>query len=250
MAQAITSSIANSGCAKKRIACFDRNKEKKDLILINGFELKELEALVKESDFIFICVKPKDFDSLLNNIAKFINKQILVSIVAGKDSEKMISIIGNKKVVRVMPNIAAIVSESVNAFSAKNLSENEEKEIKLLLSSFGEAIEIEENFFNSVTAISGCGPAFMAYFIETFSAVAQENGLEKKLADSLVIQTIVGTISLLKNDFSESKIIESVSSPGGATIEGRKILEAGEFEKIIKQTINASKKKSEELNKK
>ena len=249
MAQAITFSIANSGCAKKRIACFDRNKEKKDLILKKGFELKKLESIVKESDFIFICVKPKDFDSLLKDINGFVIKQILVSIVAGKTLENMASLVSEKKIVRVMPNIAALVSKSVNAFSAKNLAEEEKQNIKLLLSSFGDAIEIEEQFFNSVTAISGCGPAFVAYFIENFSAAAQENGLEKKLADSLVIQTIVGTISLLKNGLSESEIIESVSSPGGATIEGRKILEAGEFEKIIKKTINASKRRSEELGK-
>ncbi|MCR4335798.1 MAG: pyrroline-5-carboxylate reductase [archaeon] len=248
MGSALAKSLVKKGIAKSEIICFDPNKE---LIEKEGFVTAENSLKVAEkSETIFVCVKPNTVGKILEEIKPKVENQIVVSIAAGIKISAMKKALGKKKIVRVMPNICALAGEAACAFTSINLTKNEKTKVKELLENFGVAIEVEEKNFDGVTGLSGSGPAFVAYFLEAMAEAGTKNGLGKKEAYELALQTLIGTGKLLKESKMGTKeLIEMVSSPNGTTIAGRKILEKGEFKKIIEKTITKAKEKSEELGK-
>ena len=247
MGSSLAKSFANSGTAKNEIICSDINNE---AIKKEGFvAAADSSEVAEKSEVIFICVKPGTIGTVLEEIKNKIDQKIIVSIAAGIKISSMKKIIGEKKIVRVMPNIAAIVGEGANAFTSINLDENEKQKIKKLLDNFGVSIEVDEQHFDIVTGLSGSGPAFVAYFLETMEETAIKHGLGKKEAHILGLQALFGTAKLLKTGLTTQELIEMVSSPNGTTIAGRKVLENGEFKKIIEETLTKAKERSEELGK-
>ena len=248
MGKALSKTLLENGFTKDKIICFDPKIEQ---IQKSGFIVAtNSKEVVEKSNFIFLCVKPNILNQVLEEIKSIITNQTIISIAAGMPISKMKTVLGEKKIVRVMPNICALVSESASAFTSINLNSIEKEKIKQLLENFGKAIEIEEKHFNAVTGLSGSGPAFVAYFLKLMISAGEENGLTKEQSKKLALQTLLGTSKLLsETKISPEELIEMVSSPNGTTIAGRKILENSAFEQIIKNTIARTKQRAEELGK-
>ncbi len=251
MGSALAKSLILNGFSAKSVSCFDHNTE--NLVKMESYGArisKSCEDIAKNSNVIFLCVKPNDMQKTLLEIKGLINDQVIISIAAGKKLPFYRKMLGERKIVRLMPNIAALAGESMNAFACINLQPGEKDEIALLLKLCGPAIEIAEEHFDSVTAISGCGPAFVSLFAQALIRAGENNGLEKNTARLLAVQTILGTAKLLDGQKLEPEaIVEMVSSPAGATMAGIKILEEGEFEKVIGDAVGAARKRSEEMGK-
>lgn len=210
------------------------------------------KAVAENSDIIFLCVKPKDIDNILYEIKELTQGKILVSITAGIKINSIEKVIGkDKAIVRVMPNINCIVGEMAAAYSFnKNIKKEDKKIIHALLNTAGIAIEVEEENMDSVTALSGSGPAFVAYLINSFTIAAEKQGLNKETAYKLALQTFSGTSNMLKKTkTSPDELIKRVSSPGGTTIAGLEVLESSEIKKIISNAIAAAVNRSRELGK-
>lgn len=248
MGSALAKSLVKNSIDKGNIVCFDPNK---DLIEKERFVVAaDSKEVTEKSKIIFLCVKPNLIEQVLEEIKLEIENRIIISIVAGKKISAIQKIIGEKKIVRVMPNICALAGEAASAFTVINLEQEEKEKVKELLEKFGIAIEVEEKNFDAVTGLSGSGPGFIAYFLEAMAEAGEKNGLGKGEAYELALQTLVGTAKLLKESGMNTKeLIEMVSSPNGTTIAGRKVLEQGEFKKIVEETITKAKEKSEELGK-
>ena len=208
--------------------------------------------LAKKSNIVFLCAKPKDIREILEEIKDLVENKIIVSIAAGVKISSIEKIIGkNKKIVRVMPNISCIVGEMAAAYSFnKNISEEDKTIIHEILNKAGLAIEMEEEKMDSVTALSGSGPAFVAYLIQNFAEAGEKQGLKKEVAYKLALQTFFGAGKLLKQTkINPEELIKMVSSPEGTTVAGLKILENSDIKKIIDKTIEAAVKRSKELGK-
>ncbi len=246
MGSALASSLKKSG---EKTVIFDRNKEVLAKAKQGGFEAAgSASETAKKSGIIFVCVKPQNLAETLSEIKSNAGGKIVVSIAAGKKISSMKSVLGEAKIVRVMPNINALAGASMNVFTAENLNSAEKKTIKGILEKCGSAVEMPEEKFDSVTALSGSGPAFVARFVEALAEAGQKNGLGKSEALELALQTVLGTAKLMKEKgFGTEQVVEMVSSPNGTTVAGRKILEQGEFKKIIFETVSAARKRSEEL---
>lgn len=249
MGSSIAKSLKKSG--KNEITCFDTNNDVLAEAKKTGFNIASSEKDVAEkSDVIFVCVKPQDIDSALMEIKTVSNGKIIVSIAAGKKMSAMKTVLGESKIVRVMPNINALAEASMNVFTTQNLSAMEKKKILELLNKCGVSLELPEEKFDAITAVSGSGPAFVAYFVEALAEAGEKNGLEAKESYELALQTLLGTAKLLsENNWEPKKVVEMVSSPNGTTVAGRKILESSEFKKIIEDTVTAARKRSAELGK-
>ncbi len=245
IARALSKNRAN------RVLCNDSGAENLVLARKAGLKVAKSNSEVAEkSDFIFLCVKPKAIEAVLAEIKPAVKNQIIVSIAAGKTINSIEKIIGQKKVVRVMPNISALASSSMNVYAAKNMGVKGRKEVDALLSSFGRAVEMDEAHFDAVTGLSGSGPAFTAYFIRALAEAGKANGLGEKGAFDLALGTVLGTAKLMAElRLSPEEVIEMVSSPNGTTVAGRKILESGEFRRIVNETVSAARKRSEEMGK-
>ncbi len=255
IASAILKSILNNGITDNfGIICSNRNEEKLEKIK-KEYEVlttKDNNEAVKNSSIIFITVKPQDIVQVLHEIKDSItNEKIIVSVAAGIKISKIESIIGKKKIVRLMPNAPCMVGEMAAAFTANSaLKENEISTLQIIFETSGRSFQVDESLMDSVTGLSGSGPAFVARLIDAFKKAGIENGLSEKISYALAIQTFIGTAKMLeKNKMSPDELVKIVSSPNGTTVAGRSILENSDVEKIISETISASVKRSRELGK-
>lgn len=204
-----------------------------------------------KAEIIFLCVKPNNAKEVLEEIRNKLNGKILVSIIAGMKIERIKEMLNseNAKIVRVMPNVSCLVHEMAAGFSCINLSSEEEDQIANLLDCCGTPIKVNENMLDAVTALSGSGPAFIARIIQYYLEAGEEIGLNKNEAEKLGLQTVYGTIKLLKQGFKPGQIVEMVSSPNGTTVAGRKVLENSEIKDVLKETLKAAYERSIELGK-
>ena len=252
MAMALISCIYNKKIAKKIIASSRNNK---NLIEIKKqFPIKttkDNKEAVKNSDIVFICVKPQDIDEVLNEIKNVFENQLIISIAAGIKIRHIESKLGNKRIIRVMPNINCLVGEMAAGFSAGKYATKEDiNEVSKILNSAGIAFLLKEDLLDIVGAISGSGPAFLAYLIKAFEGAGVKNGLPKEIAFKLAAQTALGTGKLLlKKNSSPDKLIDMVASKKGITIEGLKVLNKCKIKNILIKTVNATVKRSKELRK-
>jgi len=206
---------------------------------------------VKNSDIVFVCVKPQDIDNVLNEIGNAAGNQLVVSIAAGIRLKHLESKLKNKRVIRVMPNINCLAGEMAAGFSAsKHATKQDIKNVSKLLNSAGIAFQIEEDLLDAVTAISGSGPAFFAYFIDAFAEAGIKNGLPKDIAFKLACQTALGTGKLLmEKNLATDELIRMVASKKGTTIAGLNVLKKHKAKSMLIKTINAAVKRSRELGK-
>lgn len=205
----------------------------------------------RNSNVIFICVKPQDIDVVLNEIKDNIKNQLIVSIAAGIKIKHLDSILDKKRIIRVMPNINCVVGEMAAGFSAgKYATKDDVKVVEHLLNSAGISFLIKEDLIDALSSISGCGPAFFAYFIESMAQAGIKNGLQREMAYKLAVKTVLGTAKLMQEkNLSPDEIINMVASKKGVTLAGLKVLNKHKTKKIIEKTINAAVKRSKELGK-
>jgi len=204
---------------------------------------------VKKSDIVFICVKPQDIDDVLYEMRNVVKNQLIVSIAAGIKLKYLESKLKNKRIIRVMPNINCLAGEMAAGFSANKYATKQDiQNVLKLLNSAGIAFQLREDLLDAVTAISGSGPAFFAYFIGAFAEAGIKSGLPRDVAFKLAAQTALGTGKLLlENNLPPEELIRMVASKKGTTIAGLNVLKKHNAKNILIKTINAAVKRSREL---
>jgi pyrroline-5-carboxylate reductase len=231
------------------IFLYDKDpKKSQELAKETGVHQGDLLQIVRGSGVIIIAVKPQDYEELFKTITGDIVGQTLVSVMAGVRIETIEGYMSNKNpVVRAMPNMGAFASESMTCI-AFNDQVALSKEIKEIFSGIGKVIEVDESLLDSVTSISGSGPAYLFYLAGAMIEAAEETGMEKKLAERLVLQTLYGS-SLLLNTAGEStcELINKVASKGGTTEAALNVFEEQKMKETIKNAIKAAKQRSEQL---
>ncbi|HLC96160.1 MAG TPA: pyrroline-5-carboxylate reductase [Candidatus Nanoarchaeia archaeon] len=251
MAFALAKAIKQAKLAKSIIAS-DTKEERLEFV---KRELKikvttSNKEVIRNSDIVFLSVKPQVMDIVLDDIKDSISDQIIISIAAGIQLKKLESKLKNKKIVRVMPNTPCFVGEMAAGYTlGKKVSTIEGETVQKILSSAGIAIPLSEPDLDAVTGLSGSGPAFVARFIEALVQGGIKSGLSKETAEKLAIQTCLGTSKLLQTGIGIEKLVEMVSSPGGTTIAGREILENSDFKDIVSKTVQRATRRSKELGK-
>jgi pyrroline-5-carboxylate reductase len=201
--------------------------------------------VVKFSDVIIIAVKPKDFESLLKNeiCCGVSDKKLVISIAAGVTTKYIEGILGKEiPVIRAMPNMAALIGHAVSSLSAGSSARPAHMALaKEIFSLIGDVVEVDEELVDAVTAVSGSGPAYFFYFIESLYEAAEELRLPEEAARKLVLKTALGSVRLL-HDLKEdpAALRKKVTSRGGTTEAAFKVLDR----KKVKDTIKAAVKKA------
>ena len=208
--------------------------------------VKRAGELEKEADILLLCVKPQDLPLALEDLEG--NKRY-ISIIAGQPLAMLCYWLKTTRasVARVMPNLAALVSHSVNAIYCEDeelfqLSES-------LFAPLGYSFRVfKEEELHSVTALSGSGPALVAAFVQALTEGGVLTGLEYKRALQLALETIEGSVKLMKEKKLEpSQLRTQVSSPAGTTIAALHQLEERSFQGSIMAALEAAVKRSKEL---
>ena len=227
----------------------------------DGIESYEnFEQLLKfvyaeDIDIIFLAVKPQQMNEVIKVFTRInFSKTLFISIAAGLSFDWFQSNLKKDiKLVRAMPNLPASVGFGVTGYcKTNNVDKIELLDVQDLLSAFGKAVYLEsESFIDVVTAISGSGPAYVFYFAEVLSEIGLNQGLSKKNAKALAIETIIGSAKLLEISNINPKILkENVTSPGGTTEAGLEILASEDYGlyNLLDKTVSAAKKRAKELN--
>jgi len=242
MGSAILQGLLNTNNASDLFIA-DSNQENLDKIK-QEVNKTTAQVIAKECDMIIIAVKPQDFGSL--NIK---GDNVFISIMAGVKIDKIKNVVGSSKIIRVMPNLAALVQEASSAYCcSKSVTDEEKKAAESLLKTFGTAFEVKEEEMDAVTGLSGSGPAYVAYFIQKLAEAGEKEGLEESYKQAL--QTVFGTAKLLKEkDIKPEELIAMVSSKKGTTEKGMEVLEGSDLKEILSKTVAKAAERSRELGK-
>ena len=200
---------------------------------------------------IILAVKPQDLDTLMCATKNSFRKtHLLISIVAGKTLATLQEMTGSKpRVIRVMPNLALMVQEGMSVTcAAKRAKPADRQLVQQLFGSAGAVLELPERYFDAVTALSGSGPAFVAYLLQALIEGAIALKLPRDAARFLAEQTLIGTGIYLQNSNSDIRaFIQAVTSPQGTTAAGMAVLEKATVKKTLAQTLAAAAARSRAL---
>jgi pyrroline-5-carboxylate reductase len=204
--------------------------------------------VLKNSTIIILAVKPQNMDEVTAEISDMTNDKIVVSIAAGIPISYLSSRLKTAKIIRVMPNTPALIQEGMSVMSmCECLHDKEISIIKEMFMSVGTLLMLPEKYMNAVTALSGSGPAFFAYFVEALIEGGIKIGLDKADALALAIQTMLGTARLLDTGMAPAKLREMVTSPGGTTAAGLKVFQERGFTDAVIASLEAATKRAKEL---
>ncbi len=204
-------------------------------------------------DIVLFAVKPQIMSDVVVAYKGLARKNTLfISIAAGKNIDFFENILGKESsIIRSMPNLPAIISQGVTvAFSNKNVNKSQELKCEELFNAVGSIIFIEdEGLMDAVTAISGSGPAYLFYFLESLIEAGIELGLSENIAKELAIKTVFGSAKLAEeSNYSPSTLREKVTSPNGTTEAALKILmNNDQLKNIIKDAASGARDKSKDL---
>lgn len=211
--------MANSPFLNKRkLMIFDVSPQKTEaLSTMAQFDAYDsIEECVPQADVIFIAVKPYHSQSLFDSIKPYINQdQLFVSLMAGVTINTIQEGLGVKKVIRTMPNLPAKVGKGVTSFTeSKEVSRVELLTVRSLLDTTGESIHVEtEQFIDASTGISGSGPAYVFYFMQSMLEAALKMGFSPNDSKVLVSQTFEGAVKLFnESDLTPEKWMDRVAS--------------------------------------
>ncbi len=229
---------------------FQRAQDLRKMKLFRAKWSNNLVELIRSSDLLFICVKPQNFRELEPLEAK--NKTI-ISIMAGITLKEINQKFKGAKVIRTMPNLPLQIGEGILAwYYQKNIfTKKEINFIQELLSFFGELVLLKkESDIHSITAITGCGPAYVFAFINALIKSAIKLGFSREEAKLIVDGTISGSFNYYQNQNLElEKLITKVSSKKGITEVALKELNLKEFYNTWQKVTKKAEVRSKELSK-
>lgn len=206
--------------------------------------------LIQQSDIIIVAVKPQDFITLVQSTNSNFDDKILISIMAGVTLENISRQTNCEKIVRAMPNIGVKCGAGVIGWKASpKISETELMEIRNIFSCVGLQIELQnEEQLNTITALSGSGPAYFYHLGLAMSVSAEKYGFSKEIAEKIIQQTFLGAAKIFeqeKKTFSEMEKV--VTSKGGTTETALNCFEENGFTTIVDTGITAASQRSIEL---
>lgn len=258
LATAILKGIVSSGkIPSSEILIYDLNTERINELsaLLNVRAAESANQVAAECENVVIAVKPKDIAEVIEGIKEEvkINNPLVISTAAGTETSKLTSCFGfDAKVIRIMPNINATVSESMTAVCANEYAKESEVGFTLdFCSCFGKAVEIEEKYFSAFTAVAGSAPAFAYMFADALTQAGVKYGLPADASQTIAAQMLLGSAKmLLESPLSVSELIRNVCSPGGTTIEGVCSLKETGFENSVIKAIDKTVEKDRAMSKK
>ena len=255
----------NMGGALARAAA--RKLPGRSIVISNRTPVKA-EALAKElgaraasnaevavcAHYIFLGVKPQMLAKLFEEIRPVLEEReepfVLVSMAAGVSMECICELAGRQvPVIRIMPNTPCAVGEGTILICRNSLvGEEASRYFNFGMSGAGCFVDLAENLFDAGCAVSGCGPAFAAMFIEAMADGGVKCGLPRKTAVELASQTLAGTAKLQQQSGKQPGVLkDEVCSPGGATIEGVLELENAGFRSAVSEAVIAACERSKQL---
>lgn len=238
----------------KDVYCLVNTKKSLENIRKNyKYDINIFQANSKGSEIIWDCkvkllsVKPQQLKNIIE-LEKNKNN-LLVSILAGVSLEKLIKKFPNHKCVRVVTNIPITIGKGLTGISwGDEITEDQKQFIKRLFENSSKIYEFPEDLLDIFLSVTSSGPAMIALIIEALSDGGLSGGLQKRLSEELVVEMILGTVSLIKEtNLTTAELKNMVTSPGGTTISALRVLENRSLRSALIEAVVSASNRSKEF---
>ena len=236
----------------------------------NVVACKSNAEVVRNADIIILAVKPSDVKAVASEVKNdFDESKILISVAAGMSTKTLETYFGSDapsqqttaraeaeraerrvRVVRVMPNIAAVVGSAFSAVCRGRFASQEDEEIaKEIMSAVGEAFSVKESDMDAITGLSGSGVAFAALVIDALAEGGVHEGLPRELALRIAARTVEGAARMISAGFSPENVRDMTASPAGTTIRGILTLEKYAIRAALMSAVIDATRRAKEISK-
>lgn len=209
-----------------------------------------LAELLANCEVILLAVKPQDFPALLADIAgQPFKGKLFVSIAAGIRTAFLEQSLRSARVVRVMPNLPAMIGEGVSAVCrGRSASVKDLALVQDIFSGVGISLVLKESQMDAVTAVSGSGPGYIFLVAECMITAARDLGFTEKEARTLVQGTLTGSSRLLAGSKDSAAGLRAmVTSRGGTTQAAMDVFMAGGMPALFVSAMTAARDRAKEL---
>jgi len=251
MAQALIGGLLARGLPTTRIMVSDPVEAIRQLL-----HEKEIQAVddnvkaIKNADVVVLAVKPQVLGTVLKPLHGLFEGKLIVSIIAGAEIETIAALTGTDRVVRVMPNTPALVQTGAHGLYAnENVTTKDRDLASQILAATGLTIWVNsEAQIDAVTAVSGSGPAYFFYLMESMIRAGKNMGLDEKVATALTLQTALGAAQMaITSSNTPAELRKNVTSPNGTTQAALEVFDRAQISQNIQTALAAAQKRSQEL---
>lgn len=251
MAQALIGGLLSRGLPATRITVSDPVEGVRELLKEKDVHVTDnnIEA-IRDADVVVLAVKPQVLANVLKPLKGLFENKLIVSIVAGAEIKTITALTQNEYVVRVMPNTPALVQTGAHGLFAYDIVDDAKRELaSQILAATGLTIWVNsEEQIDAVTAVSGSGPAYFFYMMESMIRAGKNLGLDEKVATALTLQTALGAAQMaITSSSTPAELRKNVTSPNGTTQAALEVFDRAQISQNIQTALAAAKKRSQEL---
>ncbi|HEX7995476.1 MAG TPA: pyrroline-5-carboxylate reductase [Streptosporangiaceae bacterium] len=252
MGEALLSGMLRAGEAPSGVIAAVRRQDRAEALRDSyGIEVTAAGEAADKAETLVITVKPQDMAGLLDEIAPHVKAdQLVISVAAGIPTRHIESRLGQQvAVVRVMSNTPVLVDEAMSVISAgRYATEQHLRRTEELLRPVGKVLRIPESQQDAATALSGSGPAYVYFLVESMVDAGILLGMSRASALEMVKQAVFGAATMLRESGEHPVILrEAVTSPGGTTINAIRELERHGVRAAFLAAIEAARDRGREL---
>ena len=218
-----------------------------------GGQVQTNEWIARNCSLVFLGVKPQLMGEVLSTLSPTFSARtdrlVLLTMAAGLTTQAIREMAGGEyPVARIMPNTPCAIGAGVVQLCCLDVTDEEKKELKSLLSGAGLVDELDEALIDAACAVSGCGPAFAYMFLDALAQGGVSCGLAEDKALLYAAKMLEGAAKLAAHsDKTPAELRQAVCSPGGATIQGVYALERANFPDTVMEAVKAAYKRTLEL---
>ncbi|HOS73511.1 MAG TPA: pyrroline-5-carboxylate reductase [Bacteroidales bacterium] len=216
----------------------------------NGFRVTENNGeAIDHARIIIMAVKPQQFKTLADEIKSHLTSgHILISTITGISHDNIEAAFGPLPNVRIMPNTAIEICESMTCMSFRNMKKDQKEYISSLFDKMGKTIPVPEELMDAATVIGACGIAFALRFMRAMSQGGIEIGFNAEMSQMITAQTVRGAARLIMESGNHpEKEIDKVTTPQGITISGLNEMEHQGLSSAVIKGLTVSFRKLENL---
>ena len=251
MAQALIGGLIARGLPPTRITVSDPVEQVRDLLKEKDVHVTEDNlAAIAQADIVVFAVKPQVLAQVLRPLYGQFDDKLVISIVAGAEIATISELLRTERVVRVMPNTPALVQTGAHGLYATEQVNSTDRELaSQVLAATGLTIWVNsEAQIDAVTAVSGLGPAYFFYLMESMIRAGKNLGLDEKVATALTLQTALGAAQMaITSSNTPAELRKNVTSPNGTTQAAIEVFDHAQISQNIQAALAAAKTRSQEL---
>ncbi|MGE8537864.1 MAG: pyrroline-5-carboxylate reductase [Acinetobacter sp.] len=251
MAQALIGGLISRGMPTTRITVSDPVEQVRALLAEKEINVTDDNiAAIKNADIVVFAVKPQVLAQVLQPLKGLVSDKLIISIVAGAEIATLASLLGTERIVRVMPNTPALVQTGAHGLYAHEYVASSDRDLaSQVLASTGLTIWVNsEAQIDAVTAVSGSGPAYFFYMMESMIRAGKNLGLDEKVATALTLQTALGAAQMaITSSNTPAELRKNVTSPNGTTQAALEVFDRAQISQNIQAALAAAQKRSQEL---